>query len=136
MEHRRSPMILDLLLAPADEAGGEPHAGLRLDSLQHAPQPEALDEPDALWDATGDPNDLCRQRWGLVAPSGARGEQLLGLVEPLRRWRQEQQGADVRVYRVKPVMDAAYARRWKREVYRDERTSELNRPRYLLLLGD
>lgn len=137
MERRQSPMTLDLLLAHADEAGGGPRGGLPLEALRVAPRPDALDEPDRLWDSTGDPNDLRRQRWGLVAPTGARGEQLLSLVAPLRRWRQELQGgADVLVYRVRAGMDSALARRWKREVYRDERTRERDRPRYLLLLGD
>ncbi|WP_164007619.1 C25 family cysteine peptidase [Pyxidicoccus trucidator] len=136
MQDRGRPRTVELLLADDDEAA-VPRYGLPLECLRSAPRPAPLDEPDALWDATGDPNDLRRQRWGLVAPSGPRGDRLLGLVEPLRRWRQEAQGgAPVAVYRVRPVMDSAYARGWKREVYRDERTPEKDRPRYLLLLGD
>ncbi len=129
-------MTLELLLAHPDEATRVPRGGLPLESLRSAPPPQPLDEPDALWDSTGDPNDLSRQRWGLVAPSGLRGDTLLALVAPLRRWREQQQGAPVKDYRVRSVMDSAYARGWKREVYRSERTSEKDRPRYLLLLGD
>jgi hypothetical protein len=134
MERGEGPMTVELLLA--HEAASVPGNGLPLELLRRAPPPPLLDEPDALWDSTGDPNDVCRQRWGLVAPNGERGDRLLSLVEPLWRWREVGQGAPVKVYRVRPVMDSAYARGWKREVYRSERTSERDRPRYLLLLGD
>ncbi|MBZ4414971.1 hypothetical protein [Myxococcus sp. RHSTA-1-4] len=130
-------MTVELLLAHAVEVGAVPRRGLPLESFRSAPRPEPVEEPDALWDATGDPNDLGRQRWGLVAPRGPRGDRLLALVEPLRRWRQEGQGgAPVIVHRVPSVMDGPYAMRWKKEVFRHEGTSEKDRPRYLLLLGD
>jgi hypothetical protein len=130
-------MNIELLLAHAGEEEARSRRGLVAESLRSAPRPEPVEEPDALWDATGDPNDLSRQRWGLVAPRGPRGDRLLALVEPLRRWRQEAQGgAPVIVYRVQSAMDGPYAMRWKKEVFRHERTSERDRPRYLLLLGD
>jgi hypothetical protein len=130
-------MTLELLLAPTDADGPTPRRGLGLEALRRAPRPEPVEQPDALWDATGDPNDLGRQRWGLVAPGGPRGDQLLALVEPLRRWRQAGQGgAPVIIHRVPSSMDGPHAMRWKKEVFRSERTSERDRPRYLLLLGD
>ena len=135
MDRGADTMTLELLLA--DEAPSGPRPGLPMAALRDAPRPEAVDEPEALWDATGDPNDLVRQRWGLVAPAGARGDRLLALIEPLRRWRQEAQGgAPVAVYRVRSEMDGPYARRWKKAVFRHEGTAEQDRPRYLLLLGD
>ncbi|OJH38335.1 hypothetical protein [Cystobacter ferrugineus] len=129
-------MTLELLLAHSEERLAA-RQGLQLETLQRAPRPEAVELPENLWDATRDPNELPAQRWGLVAPKGARGDRLLALVEPLRRLRQEAQGgAPVEIYRVPSVMDGAYAAGWKKEVFRHEKTSEKNRPRYLLLLGD
>lgn len=127
-------MTLELLLAHAQE---EPRPGLSEAALQRAPRPDEVEAPEELWDALGDPNSLPAQRWGLVAPTGPRGDRLLALVEPLRRLRQEaQDGAPVKVYRVRSQMDGPYAARWKKEVFRLEGTSEKDRPRYLLLLGD
>ncbi|QRN96791.1 hypothetical protein JRI60_48755 [Archangium violaceum] len=130
-------MTLELLLAQADERPAAPGQGLKMETLQRAPRPQAVELPDDLWDATKDPNDLPAQRWGLVVPEGREGDRLLALVEPLRRLRQASQGgAPVELYRVPSVMDGAFAAEWKKEVFRDETMSERNRPRYLLLLGD
>ncbi|MCP3138993.1 hypothetical protein [Pyxidicoccus xibeiensis] len=126
-------MTLELLLAHADED----RKGLPVESLQSAPRPAEVEQPDRLWDATANPNDLPSQRWGLVAPKGPRGDALLALVEPLRQRRQQAQGGErVAIYRVPPDMDGPLAARWKKEVFRHEGTREADRPRYLLLLGD
>jgi hypothetical protein len=131
-------MSLELLLYPGAEARrGAPRGGLGEEALRSAPRPGDVESPDELWDSAGDPNDLPAQRWGLVAPAGPRGDKLLALVEPLRRWRQAAQGgAPVIDYRVRSEMDSAYAARWKKEIFRQEGKSELSLPRYLLLLGN
>jgi hypothetical protein len=130
-------MTLEVLLARDDERPAAPGQGLKAETLQRAPRPQAVEQPEELWDATKDPNDLPAQRWGLVVPEGSEGDKLLALVEPLRRLRQASQGgAPVEIYRVPSVMDGAFAAEWKREIFRDEKMSEKNRPRYLLLLGD
>ncbi|HYO54794.1 hypothetical protein [Archangium sp.] len=130
-------MTIELLLAHADKHPVVLHQGLPVETLRSAPRPESVELPDNLWDATRDPNDLPAQRWGLVAPKGERGDRLLALVEPLRRLRQEAQGgAPVKIYRVPSEMSGTYAAGWKKEIFRDEKTSEKDRPRYLLLLGD
>lgn len=130
-------MTIELLLAHADEHPNLLRKGLTADTLRGAPRPESVELPEDLWDATKDPNELPSQRWGLVAPKGARGDKLLALVEPLRRLRQEAQGgAPVLIYRVPSEMTATYAAGWKKEVFRHEKTTEKNRPRYLLILGD
>jgi hypothetical protein len=61
---------------------------------------------------------------------------LLALIEPLRRLRQEGQGAPVRLYRAPPHLDSARAIAWKKQVLHDEAISEAQQPRYLLMLGD
>ncbi|MFP2905189.1 hypothetical protein ACLESD_09050 [Pyxidicoccus sp. 3LFB2] len=63
------------------------------------------------------------------------GDRLLALIEPLRRWREQQQGASARVFRVPPGMDGPRSARWKNTVLRDESIPEQEWPRYLLVLG-
>ncbi|MCA9538982.1 MAG: hypothetical protein KC620_08835, partial [Myxococcales bacterium] len=69
-----------LLLASPDD--GRP----RLDQVageSAADRPRAALSTDHLYDKGGDPNDLSRQRWGVIAPAGARGDRLLALAAPL-----------------------------------------------------
>lgn len=129
-------MDLELLLTHADDRRPTLAEGLPLDSTQHQARPAANELPTHLWDSGGDPNDLPRQRWGVVVPEGPAGERLLALIEPLRRLRQEGQGAPVRVYRAPAHMDAPTAAHWKKHVLHDEAVPEAEQPRYLLLLGD
>jgi len=130
-------MTIELLLAHAEEKPAALRQGLSADALRSAPKPASVELPEKLWDVTRDPNELPAQRWGLIAPKGARGDRLLALVEPLRKLRQEgQDGAPVMIYRVPSEMTGTYAAGWKKEVFRNEKTAEKNRPRYLLLLGD
>ncbi|WP_437572713.1 hypothetical protein [Sorangium sp. So ce542] len=134
-----APSTLELLLADAIELRPTLAAGLPELAAGSAPKPEktsravdalSLDMPDA------DPNDLELQRWSVIAPEGALGDQALEAISPLLRLREAEQGAKVEPYRVPPGMGMAEALRWKNEVLRDERVPEEERPRYLLLLGD
>lgn len=132
-----STMSLELLLAHADDGQPVLPAGLPMEALHLPSKPEPLDLPERLWDASGDHDRLPRQRWGLVVPQGPQGQQLLARVRRLREHREAQQGGrPAQVYYVPPSMDGVSAANWKRTVFRDESVSELERPRYLLLLGD
>ncbi|WP_224360419.1 helix-turn-helix domain-containing protein [Hyalangium versicolor] len=129
-------MSLELLLMHADDSCPTLEEGLPLEAASDQPGPAASAMPEHLWDSGGNPNDLPAQRWGLVVPEGPTGDRLLALIEPLRRLRQEEQGAPVRVYRAPPNLDAPMAARWKNGVLHDESVPEADQPRYLLLLGD
>lgn len=133
-------MALELLLAHAEGRGPVLRRKISEEALQGAPTAPPREVPKELWNVNSNPNDLREQRWGVVAPMGPKGDRLLALIEPLRRARQEAQGAPVLEYRLPPKatgeVDGAWAMRWKQEVFRHEKTSEANRPRYLLLLGD
>ncbi|QRK10608.1 hypothetical protein JQX13_11265 [Archangium violaceum] len=129
-------MDLELLLTHADDRRPTLAEGLPLDSTLNQARPAASQMPTHLWDSGGDPNDLSRQRWGVVAPEGPAGDRLLTLIEPLRKLRQEEQGASVRLYRAPPGLDAPAAVHWKKHVLHDEAVPEVEQPRYLLMLGD
>jgi len=130
-------MDLQLLLAHADDQRPVLESGLPDDSLRHtAGSAQQSQAPTHLWDHGGDPNDLASQRWGVIAPKGPIGDRLLALIEPLRQWREQQQGAPVRCFRVPPNLTGPQAARWKSIVLRDEAIPEQEWPRYLLMLGD
>jgi hypothetical protein len=133
-------MTLELLLARADDCQPVLHQGLAEETLLGVPPPRGGELPEHLWDVNSDPNDLSKQRWGIVAPAGAEFNWLLDAVEPLRRVREETQGTPVAVYRYpkKPSreLEVTWALRWKKEFFRREGQAEANLPRYLLLLGD
>lgn len=133
---------VELLLA--DGHSGEPllDEGPGMDTAAHAQNPEAAEEQH-LYDSGADPNLLSRQRWGVVAPEGARGDRLLELIRDLVRWRQEgQDGKPVQVYRVPASLGSAMFKGsdlitlWKKRVLEDPAVKVLDRPRYLLFLGD
>jgi hypothetical protein len=130
-------MDLELLLAHADDHRPVLESGLGADSLQRVPGSALQTQtPTHLWDPGGDPNDLASQRWGVIAPEGPAGDRLLAVLEPLCRWRAQQQGAPTRCYRVPPSLEGPQAVRWKNTVLRDESIPEQEWPRYLLVLGD
>lgn len=134
-------MSLELLMARGEDGKPALPRGLDLRTLLGAPLPGWGEASKWLWDVNRNPNELSRQRWGLVVPEGPEGERLLALIEPLRRERQAAQGgAPVLVYRVpaqgKEKRDGPYAARWKKYVFRSEEVPEQALPRYLLLLGD
>lgn len=89
-----------------------------------------------LWHEQDRPNDLVAQRWGVIAPEGPEGDELLAAIEPLIRARGEQQQAAVKVYRVPAQMSPATAASWKREVFHRSERLRQDLPRYQLLLGD
>jgi hypothetical protein len=128
--------MLELLLAHRDDHQPTLSEGLSLEAALSPPRPAEVLGPAHLGDPAGDPNDLAAQRWGVVVPEGPSGDRLLSLIEPLRRWREEGQGAPVRVYRAPANLDGPTASRWKDRVLRDEAVAEADQPRYLLLLGD
>lgn len=80
--------------------------------------------------------DIQQQGWGVVLPSGARGDTLLKLLRPLLEHRASQQGRRPTEYRTPAVLDGAQSARWCTDVYADPRISSIDRPRYLLLVGD
>ncbi len=93
--------------------------------------------PEHLWDEGGDPNDLYAQRWGVIAPEGARGDRLLQIIKPLIDHRQSQQeGEPVKIYRVPDKMSQSEAAVWKKTVFRNQSDLDIDIPRYQLILGD
>jgi hypothetical protein len=130
---------LELLLADGYDLRPTLKDGLPEELAGSAPPPDKvprgvdahrLDEPDR------EPNDLSRQRWGVIAPEGPAGDGALAAIAPLVRMREEEQGAKAFVYRVPPAMSLEDAARWKNHVLRDARVPQSERPRYLLILGD
>lgn len=129
-------LTTNLLLAAADTRRPTLSRDLRVDG-ETLPRPrDGRNDETLRGDPMADPNDLARQRWGLVVPEGAAGDALLARVRRLREAREEEQGAAALEYRVPEGMDANAAQRWVREVYLDEERPERERPRFLLLLGD
>src|SRR5262245_30988668 len=128
----------DLLLAQASTGRPALAAGLSEKALQSPPRPRKAPRGDdaPLWrDAIGNPNDLASQSWGIVAPEGPEGDRLLEAIAPLRRLREAQQGAEARIYRAAPDLDARASVDWKDAVYRGD-LAEHEQPLYLLMLGD
>lgn len=122
---------LDLLLQRYDDRG----VIGTLDSALGRHDAPARSLPSYLWDEGGDPQSLPAQRWGVFAPTGADGDRLLALIEPLIARRTADQHAPVKIFRVNPAMDTLDAARWKRRVF-DRGGSVDALPRYQLLLGD
>lgn len=93
-------------------------------------------EDGVLRDDMEDPQNLPKQGWGVVVTDDKNGDALLAAIEELRDVRKDQQGRDVKVYRVRAGMNAEAAARWKRDVYWNSNVCREERPRYLLILGD
>ncbi len=124
---------LRLLLMRAGEHTAALH---ELDGTQAASGPRPPRAAGDLTDDVARPGDLPAQRWGVVAPQGARGDAMLGAVAPLIALREAQQGAPAIRYRVPAGLDMVRARGWLRRIYLHERVLPEDRPRYLLVLGD
>lgn len=130
--HDPRPRI-DLLLAHAED--GTPRLSVERAAAGMAPAPEPRPRPDELWADEDAPDDLVRQRWGVIAPAGSDGDRLLDAIAPLVEHRRRQQGP-VRVYRVPPRMTVPEAMRWKKRVFRTGAELDGDLPRYQLILGD
>ncbi|WP_437607342.1 helix-turn-helix domain-containing protein [Sorangium sp. So ce834] len=132
-------MDLHLFLAHADD-----HAPVLGEGLPRSAAEEAsaaavapprnkhkhLARPEGLSDSLPD------QRWGIVAPKGPAGDRLLRCVAPLRKRREEEQGAEAVVYRVDPGMDLGAVTSWLQGEYWDavgRRVEDL--PGFVLVLG-
>lgn len=125
---------IDLLLVDAEDRAPMLLGVDRMaaaDAARPAPRPK----PDELWSDEHAPDDLVRQRWGLIAPAGERGDRLIDAIAPLVEHRRRQQGA-VAIYRVPPRMTASEAARWKKRVFRTGAGSDDALPRYQLIVGD
>jgi hypothetical protein len=131
--HDARPCI-DLLLAHADDRAPM-LPGVAGTAASAAPAPEPRPKPDALWADEAAPDDLVRQRWGVIAPAGGDGDRLLDAIAPLVEHRRRQQGP-VRVYRVPAQMTVDESVRWKKRVYRTGADLDGDLPRYQLILGD
>lgn len=151
---RRS--ALRLLLSRGDSERPEPvlPGGLSPQLLDGAPQPQVTAVPAgmlAFGDQTRDTSLLAERRWGLVVPAAEPlRSQLLSAIEPLIRLRAAQQRIDSatllrdRVYIAPSDLFLSLARAvdWYRhavaevDVADDLRRGELDRPDYLLVLGD
>ncbi|WP_437570126.1 hypothetical protein [Sorangium sp. So ce542] len=131
-------MDIQLFLANADDHQPALADGLPERSAYGAPRPElAPPESDELENLSGPADALPQQRWAVIAPRGPEGDRLLRLIEPLKRRREEQQGAEAVVYRVDPGMRFGAASAWLRTDYWNavgRRVEDL--PRYVLVLGD
>jgi hypothetical protein len=151
---RRS--ALRLLLSRGDSERPEVvlPQGLSPQLLDGAPQPQVTAVPAgmlAFGDQTRDASLLAERRWGLVVPAAEplRG-QLLAAIEPLIRVRAAQQRMDsatllrdlVYIAPSDPYLPPPRAVDWYRhaiaevDVADDLRRSEIERPDYLLVLGD
>lgn len=127
----------DLLLVHADEL--EPVLDAPLASGEAEVDPDALgyESPQHLWDESRGANELAAQGWGVVAPEGPAGDELLGRISRLIAHRRAQQDdREVKVYRVPPRQTAAEATRWRKLVYEDPALRRKDLARYLLILGD
>lgn len=130
-------MSIDLLLA--NEKGEQVlDEGLPDDVDIWAPsEPEDDDGILVFPRFDADPNDLSKQRWGIVAPEGPAGDRLLEIIAPLTAARREQQdGRQPLVFRAPPGMSSKQATDWWGAVYNDGKINFRDRPRYLLILGD
>jgi hypothetical protein len=129
-------MSIELLLAHAD---GKPFIeGLPDDAFEPSKHREAEDDsPLTFRTDFSDPNILEKQRWGVIVPDGSEGERLAQIIAPLIATRKDQQeGHEPKVYKVPTGMSAEQAIDWWGKVYNSEDTDIVDRPRYLLILGD
>src|SRR5689334_3288023 len=96
---------IELLLADAQTGNPMLPVGLPADAALSSPKPKRAQgaRDTQFLDAPGDdPNDLAYQRWGVVAPEGPEGDELLRAIAPLIALREAEQGAKATVYRVPP----------------------------------
>lgn len=124
---------LDLFLYEADQ--GPALEDLPGSAAVGAPRPKNEKRFDRrLYEA--DRNDLAAQHWAIIAPRGRAGDRQLEAIEPLRRLREEEQRAPVKIYRVDPEMTVKEAEDWRSAEFWPDGTPEDEVPLYALLLGD
>lgn len=126
----------ELLLVHADELLPVLDAPVSSTSASVDVQGAGYEDPTHLWDESRDANELAAQRWCVIAPEGAQGDELVGRIERLVARRTEQQGAPVEVFRVPPGLHAAEAARWRKQVFEGPDRRRRDLPRYQLILGD
>jgi hypothetical protein len=129
-------MDIELLLKHSDDQRPVLEKGLPLSAATSAPRPHEGPSLEPFRHDGGDSSSLPDQRWGLLVPEGPEGDRLLDIVAPLKKAREQQQGADAIVYRAPAGMSSEDALIWWSEVYLDEQIDDADRPRYLLMLGD
>ena len=127
---------MQLFLSPGEAGGQTLEGGLNEKSMSRtgATAEESQQKPLSFLDPGGDPNSLADQGWGVVAPAGRRGDRLLALIEPLLARRAEDQGREVRVYRVEPEMSAGEAVSWMDRTFVGNELQE-DLPGYVAVLG-
>ncbi|HWO25084.1 MAG TPA: hypothetical protein VNO30_40375 [Kofleriaceae bacterium] len=126
---------IDLLLVTAGDRAPVLEGGVDPEATGAAPAPEPRPKPEQLWGDEAAPDDLERQRWGVIAPAGDAGDRLIDAIAPLVERRRRQQGP-VPVYRVPARMTVTEAARWKKRVFRSCADVGDDLPRYQLIVGD
>ena len=126
---------IDLLLVNADDRAPMLEGGVDRMAASGAPAPDPRPKLDELWGDEDAPDDLARQRWGVLAPVGDDGDRLVDAIAPLLEHRRRQQGP-VHVYRVPARMTMDEAARWKKRVFRSGADVDDDLPRYQLIVGD
>jgi hypothetical protein len=116
---------------------GEPFLDDGPDERSAAQQAGPVVVQPYLADGAAAASDIEKQRWAVMAATGADGDRLLSLVADLVARRAEDQGAEVLTIRVPPGMDTDAARHWKQDIYPELYGKlEPRRPRYVCILGD
>lgn len=126
---------IDLLLVNADDRAPMLEGGVDRMAASGAPAPDPRPKLEELWGDEDAPDDLSRQRWGVIAPAGDDGNRLIDAIAPLIEHRRRQQG-QVCVYRVPARMTVDEAARWKKRVFRSDTDVDNDLPRYQLIVGD
>ncbi|MCK6588537.1 MAG: helix-turn-helix domain containing protein [Polyangiaceae bacterium] len=130
---------LNLLLADADSLRPVLEEGLPSETTQEGAKPTRITGSEDSFDLRMEgesPNDLKRQRWGIIAPEGTAGDKLIEAIQPLIKLREAEQGSAPDIHRVPPELTARQALDWCEDVYWSEKVTEEDRPLYLLMLGD
>ncbi|MCX4247180.1 hypothetical protein [Paraliomyxa miuraensis] len=131
-----APEDTDLLLVHADELDPVLEGPVASANASAELSGTGYEDPEHLWDESREANELAAQRWGVIAPEGPVGDELLGRIERLIARRQEQQDAKVSVYRVPSGMSAAEVSRWRKDHFEGPNVRRRDLPRYQLILGE
>ena len=134
-------MSIQLMLAREDGRPYLAEEGCDPDEATKAAAPATEEAFSNFREDFEQPNDLSKQRWGLIVPEGPEGKRLTELMAPLIAARKEEQGEQPFIFTVPPDMTSSQAADWWGKVYNGKSynsvaLTETNRPRYLLILGD